>query len=152
MSTPQRFRATIQLGGKTATGIPVPSAAVEALAAGRQPQVEVTVAGHTYRSRVSVRGGAYIVPLSAEHREAAGAAAGDEVEVVLALDARPRELVVPDDFAAALAAAPESGAFFAGLSYSRRQRFVLAIEGAKTDETRQRRIAKAVEDLRAGKA
>jgi len=145
------FRTTVRLGGKTATGLPVPADVVEALGAGRQPQVRVTVNGHAYGSRIAVRGGEFMIPLSAEHRAAAGVAAGDEVEVALALDTAPRELDVPPDLAAALAADPGAQAFFASISYSRKRRFVLGVEGAKTEATRERRIAKAVADCRAGK-
>src|SRR5829696_6967461 len=130
------FRTTVRLGGKTATGLPVPADVVEALGAGRQPQVRVTVNGHAYGSRIAVRGSEFLIPLSAEHRAAAGVAAGDEVEV--ALDTAPRELEVPADLAAALAAAPEAKAFFDSISYSRKRRFVLGVEGAKTEATRER--------------
>jgi uncharacterized protein YdeI (YjbR/CyaY-like superfamily) len=73
------------------------------------------------------------------------------VDVELELDTAPREVTVPPDFASALAAEPAAQATFDGLSYSNRSWHVLQIGGAKTDETRQRRIAKSVEALRAGK-
>jgi len=76
-----RFRTTIELGGKTATGMRVPDDVVEGLHAGKKPAVRVTVNGHTYRSTLASRGGTYLVPVSAENREAAGVAAGDEVDV-----------------------------------------------------------------------
>lgn len=91
------------------------------------------------------------MPLSAENREQAGVAAGDDVDVEIVLDTAPRELAIPDDLAAALAADPEALKRFESLSYSRKQGFVLPIGQAKTEETRQRRIAKVVTDLRAGK-
>lgn len=147
-----RFTTTIELGGRTATGFAVPAEVVEALDGGKRPPVTVTVGAHTYRSTVAARGGRFLVPLSAENREAAGVAAGDVVEVEVVLDEQPRELEVPDDLAAAVAAAPEAQAFWDGISYSRRRRIVLAVEGAKAAETRARRIARAVEDLRAGTA
>ena len=56
-TTDTRFRAIVELAGKTATGIRVPPDAVAALGAGKQPLVRVTVNGHTYRSKVAVRGG-----------------------------------------------------------------------------------------------
>ena len=65
--------------------------AVEALGGGRQPLVHVRLGEHAYRSRVAVRAGAYKLPVSAEHRAGAGVAAGDEVEVTLALDTEPRD-------------------------------------------------------------
>jgi bifunctional DNA-binding transcriptional regulator/antitoxin component of YhaV-PrlF toxin-antitoxin module len=145
------FRTTVLLGGKTATGLPVPDDVVEALGAGKKPAVTVTLGGHSYRTTVASRGGQFLVPLSAENREKAGVAAGDDVEVEIVLDTAPRELEIPEDFVAALAADPEARKRFESLSYSGKQRFVLPIGQAKAEETRQRRITKAVTDLRAGK-
>lgn len=146
-----RFRATLETEGKTATGINVPAEVVEALGAGKRPRVTVTINGHTYRSSVAVLGGRYMLGVSAENRAAAGVEGGQEVDVELELDTAPREVMIPPDFAAALAAEPAAQATFDGLSYSNRSWHVLQIDGAKTDETRQRRIAKSVEALRAGK-
>lgn len=146
-----KFKATIELNGKTATGIEVPAEAVEALGGGKKPAVYATIGGYTYRSTVAVMGGRYMLPVSAEHRGAAGVAAGDEVEVALKLDTDPREVKVPEDLAAALAGAPAARAFFDGLSNSNKSRVVLSVEGAKTEETRLRRIDKAVQALSEGK-
>ena len=148
----QSFKAVVELGGKTATGIEVPAAVVEALGAGKRPPVSVTIGKHTYRSTVAVMGGRFMVGISAENRSAAGVEAGDAIDVKLELDTKPREVEVPDDFAKALKKDAAAKKFFAGLSFSKKQRFVLSIEGAKTPETRERRIAKAVADLQAGKA
>lgn len=146
-----RFRTTVELGGKTATGMPVPPEVLEALGGGKRPPVRVTVDGHTYRSSVGSRGGVYLIPLSAENRAAAGVAAGDEVEVDVELDDAPREVAVPDDLRAALAADDAARTAFEALPYSHRQRHVLAIEDAKTAETRARRVDKALEMLRGGR-
>ncbi|MEU4578279.1 MULTISPECIES: YdeI/OmpD-associated family protein [Nonomuraea] len=146
------FRTTVELAGRTATGFEVPAGIVEALGSGRRPAVTVTVNGYSYRSTVAVMGGRYLLPLSAEHRQGAGVAAGDEVEVTLELDTAPREVAVPGDLAEALDRAPEAKAFFDGLSYSRRRRVVLQVEGAKKAETRQRRVADAITKLAAGEA
>jgi hypothetical protein len=147
-----QFRATLQLSGKTATGIRVPDEVVAGLGKSKRPPVRVTINGHTYRSTVAVMGGEYLVGVSAENRELAGVAAGDEVEVQLELDTAPREITVPGDFAEVLAGDPDARRFFDGLSYSQKQWFVTGIEDAKTAETRQRRIAKAIERLREGRA
>lgn len=146
-----RFRASIQLNGKTATGIRVPEEVVERLGAGKRPAVHVTINGFTYRSTVAPMGGAFMLPVSAEVRESAGVAAGDEVDVEIALDSEPREVSVPSDFTAALDVDAAARRFFDGLSYSNKRRFVLSVEEAKTPETRQRRIAKAVDTLREGR-
>jgi len=146
-----RFRATLETEGKTATGINVPAEVVDALGAGKRPRVTVTINGHTYRSSVAVLGGRYMLGVSAENRAAAGVEGGQEVDVDLELDTAPREVTVPPDFAAALEAEPTAQDTFDGLSYSNRSWHVLQIDGAKTTETRQRRIAKSVEALRAGR-
>ncbi|TLS48222.1 DUF1905 domain-containing protein [Paenibacillus antri] len=147
-----KFRTVILLERKTATGIEVPPDIVEALGAGKKPPVRVTIGGgYTYRSTVAVMGGKYMIPLSAEHRSGAGVAAGEEVDVELTLDHEPRELALPKDFLSALDAVPEAKAFFDDLSYSNRRRIVLSVEGAKTPETRVRRIEKALEALRVGR-
>ncbi len=145
------FRTLVELGGKTATGMRVPAAVVESLGSGKKPAVRVTINGYTYRSTVAVYGGDFFLPVSAEVRERSGVAAGDEIEVAIELDTEPREVVVPPDFAAALDADPDARRFFEGLSYSNKRRFVLAIEDAKTPETRQRRIEKSIEKLREGR-
>ena len=147
-----RFRTTIQQGGKTATGIQVPEQVVEALGSGKRPAVKVTINGYTYRSTVAVLGGRYMVGVSAEHRTGAGVAGGDEVDVDLELDTAPREVSVPADFAAALDAEPAARRTFDDLSYSNKSWHVLQVEGAKTSETRQRRIARSVDLLKQGRA
>jgi hypothetical protein len=147
-----RFRTTIKLEGRTATGFAVPSDVVAALGSGKRPPVRVTIGPHTYRSTVAAYGDIYMLPLSAENRTAAGVAAGDEIEVDIELDQAPREVVVPPDFAEALDGAPEARRFFDGLSYSKQRWHVLSVEDAKTPETRERRIAKSVAMLSEGRA
>jgi uncharacterized protein YdeI (YjbR/CyaY-like superfamily) len=96
-------------------------------------------------------GGVFMIGVSDEVRRNAGVAGGDEVDVDLELDTAPREVVVPPDFAAALDAEPDARRTFDGLSYSNKSWHVLQIDGAKADETRQRRITKSVEALREGR-
>jgi len=146
-----RFRTTIEQSGKTATGIRVPDDVMAALGAGKRPAVRVTIGAHTYRSTVASVGGAPMVGVSAENRASAGVAGGDVVDVEIELDTERREVSVPADFAAALGREPAARSTFDGLSYSNQQWHVLSISGAKTDETRQRRIAKSLDALRDGR-
>lgn len=143
-----RFRSIILLGGKTATGIPVPEEIVTALNSSRRPAVTVTINGYTYRSTITSMGGEFMLLVSAENREKANVAAGDEVEVEL--DTARREVKIPSKFAAALENNATALQFFDGLSYSKKQQYLIPIEQAKTDKTRQRRIEKAINLLQEG--
>jgi Domain of unknown function (DUF1905)/Bacteriocin-protection, YdeI or OmpD-Associated len=142
-----RFSATIQQAGKTATGIVVPPDVIAALSASRKPAVSVTIGEYTYRTTVATRGGEFKIPLSAENRTAAGVAAGDEVDVDLALDTAPRVLDVPPDLIAAFERHAAARAAFDALSYSAKQRYVLPVANAKTQETRDRNVLKALKEL-----
>jgi hypothetical protein len=147
MAPTATFRATLELGGKTATGIQVPDRIVEILGAGRRPPVRVTIQGHSYPSTIASMGGRFMLPVSAENRSCAGVAAGDELDVRLELDTTPRTVDVPADLADALGRDTDAKCRFDQLSYSSQRRYVLSVEGAKQPETRKRRIEKTVADL-----
>lgn len=141
------FSARIEAHGKTATGFQVPAAVVGALGTGKKPRVLVTIGGHTYRSTVAVYGGVFMLPLNAANRNAAGVAAGDEVEVSLRLDTEERTVTIPHDLAAALDAHSGARAAFDRLSYTKRRERAEAVESAKRVDTRNRRISTIVEEL-----
>jgi hypothetical protein len=145
-----RFRTTILQSGRTATGIVVPPEVFEALGGGGRAKVAMTINGYTYRSSIATVSGRPMVGVSAETRAAAGVAGGDEVEVVIVLDTAPRIVEVPHDLAAALSREPAARARFDGLSYSHQRQHVLAIEDARTPETRQRRIDRTIASLLEG--
>jgi hypothetical protein len=147
--TVMRFHTTIELAGRTATGFAVPPEVVDALGGSRKPAVEVTINGGSYRTSVAARGDRYLVPVSAENRAVVGVAAGDVVEVDIALDTAPRDVALPDDLAAALDG--DARAFYDALSFSAKQRVVLPIEQAKKPETRRSRVDKAAALLSAGR-
>jgi hypothetical protein len=145
------FRTTILQSGRTATGIEVPEDVVAGLGAGKRPPVTATINGHTYRSTIAPMGGVSMLSVSAAVREAAHLAAGDEVDVELELDTAPREVAVPADLAAALAVDADAQQTWDSLSYSNRSWHVLQVDGARTPETRERRIAKSIAALREGR-
>ena len=145
-----RFKTTLDATGKTAAGFRVPREIVEALGKGKRPPVVVTINGYSYRNTVAVYGDEFLIGVAAEHRGPAGVKPGDEIEVDLELDTEPREVDVPADFAAALDEEPSARRTFEALSYSNKRRFTLSIEQAKSAETRQRRIERSIDQLRAG--
>ncbi|MHB8686861.1 MAG: YdeI/OmpD-associated family protein [Candidatus Dormibacteraceae bacterium] len=146
-----RLRAKILRSGKTAAGIEVPSRVVAALGS-KRPPVRATINGFTYRTSVASMGGKFMLGVPPEFREGAGVAAGDTVDVDLELDTQPREVAIPLDFAAALGSNADAKRSFEGLTYSNKRRLVIAIEAIKSPETRQRRIAKTIDQLKDGRA
>jgi hypothetical protein len=140
-----KFTSTVEPAEKM-RGLEVPPAVIEALGAGPRPPVVITVGGHTWKSRVAIMRGRFLLGVSKANREAAGLVTGEQVEVELVVDAEPRVITVPDDLAQALDAAGARAAWDR-LSYTHQREHLLAIDGAKKPETRARRIAKAVEAL-----
>jgi hypothetical protein len=143
------FDSTLELDGKTATGITVPPEIIEALDAGRRPAVLVTINGHTFSTTVGSMKGAFKIPVSGERRRLVGLAAGDAVRVSVALDSAPSESEIPVDLAEALTSDQSAAESLTGLTPSQREGFILSIEGAKTAETRARRVEKAMAALKA---
>jgi hypothetical protein len=147
-----RFRAELQRTGGNTTGFEVPDEVVTVLGGGGRPKVVVRLNGYTWRSSIAKMGGSYWLGVSAQHRAGAGVAGGDVLDVTVELDTAERTVTVPEDLAAALAHEPAAKAVWDGLSFSHQRQHVEHIEGAKTAETRARRVAKAVEMLAAGRA
>jgi bacteriocin resistance YdeI/OmpD-like protein/uncharacterized protein DUF1905 len=113
--------------------------------------VTATVNGFTWRTSVVRMGGGFLVGLSRAVRESAGVEAGDTVEVTLELDTAPREVEVPEALADALAGDPEARVAYDGLAYTHRKEFARWVAEAKREETRERRVAQALELLREGR-
>lgn len=147
-----RFTTTLLQTSKAATGISVPPEVMAGLAAGKAPKVSVTVNGHTWRTSVAMVNGGPMIGVSEAVRAATGVRGGDEIVVDVVLDTAPRSVTVPADLAAALDAEPEARRTFDRLSYSNQRFWVEPIEAAKADDTRRRRIEKAVATLREGRA
>jgi hypothetical protein len=144
------FRTTL-FGFGNNTGIKVPEDVVEQLAAGQRPAVVVTVNGYEYRSAIAVMGGEHLIGVSAAIRKETGLKANDDITVSLTVATTPREVIVPQDFAAALQRLPAAESFFRGLANSLQRFHIDSINAAKSEETRSRRIEKALELFLAGK-
>lgn len=146
-----KFETIILTAGKTATGICIPDDVIEKFGAGKKPPVKVTLNGYTYRSTVAVMDGKFMVGVSANVRAAAGVKGGDKLTVEIELDTEVREVTLLPDLKKALDKNPKAKKFFETLSYSKQKNYITIIEQAKTDETRQRRIEKAINDLNENK-
>ncbi|HXR28337.1 MAG TPA: YdeI/OmpD-associated family protein [Solirubrobacteraceae bacterium] len=112
--------------------------------------VTATVNGYAFATTVTRMRGEFLLGLSRAVREAAGAQAGDTVTVQLALDTEERTVEVPPALDAALAGDPRTRAAFDALAFTHRKEFARWVAEAKREETRERRVAQALEMIRAG--
>lgn len=141
-----RFEAVVQADGDRLY-VEVPDAAITALGRGRRPPIVIEVDGYRYRSTPAVYGGRTLLGFRRDVQAAAGLNAGQRVELLFELDEEPREVAVPPDLEAALRGVPSAEAAFAALSFTRRREHVESVEGARSDETRRRRIERIVTSL-----
>ena len=145
-----RFTTQLQARGPAAAVVLDDAQVAEVGEGARRFPVAATVNGYTWRTSVARMKGEFLVGLSREVRQNAGVEAGDEVEVVLALDEAPREVEVPGALAAALAGDPDARASFEGMAFTHRKEYARWVAEAKKEETRQRRVQQALEMIRAG--
>lgn len=138
----------LQAEGMKATGIPIPERILEELGGSKRPAVTISIGDYSYRTTVGRMGETFMAPFSAAHRAESGLSAGDVFEVSIELDTAPRVPEVPADLAGALDAAGARTAFDA-LAPSRKKAHVTQVESAKTQETRDRRIAAIAAELSA---
>ncbi|GAA2720493.1 DUF1905 domain-containing protein [Cellulomonas aerilata] len=143
------FRTILEPTGGRNVAVVVPADVVAGFGRGARVPVVVTIDGaHTYRTTIASMGGRYLVSFDAATRAATGRGAGDEVEVTLDVDDAPKVVEVPADLAVALASDRAAADAWAALSVSRQRAHALSVDGAKTDETRARRVAKVLAALR----
>jgi len=127
----------------------VPFDAKAAFGSARAP-VRCTINGVDYRSRLAVYSGRTYLGLRRDARDAAGLAAGDAVEVTIERDDEPSEVDVPPALTAALAGDDTARGAYEGLSFTHRKEYAQWIAEAKREETRARRVGKALTMLREG--
>ncbi|MFQ5700514.1 MAG: YdeI/OmpD-associated family protein [Acidobacteriota bacterium] len=114
--------------------------------------VKGTINGKPFRNSLMPEGdGTHSMMVNKTLQKAAGAGAGETVRVTIEPDKAPRRVAVPAGLEAALAKNRKASDFFAGLSYSAKKAYTDWIAGAKKEETRERRIARAVVMLAQGK-
>jgi bacteriocin resistance YdeI/OmpD-like protein/uncharacterized protein DUF1905 len=112
--------------------------------------VRCTINGVEYRSRLSVYGGTTYLGLRRDVRDAAGVSVGDELQVTMELDDEPREVEMAPALAAALAGDDAARGAYDSLSFTHRKEYARWIAEAKRQETRERRVRRAIEMLNEG--
>jgi len=92
-----KFTTTIFTGGGNTAGFWIPEDIVMSFNKGKRVPVIVTINGYSYRNTITSYEGKFAIGVSVENREKANLKVGDEVEIELVLDDRPREVEVPQD-------------------------------------------------------
>ena len=113
--------------------------------------VVATIGDCTWRTTVTRMGGEFLLGMNKAVRQGAGVEAGDTVEVLIELDTAPREVVVPEALVAALEGDPAAKANYEAMSYTHRKEYARWIAEAKREDTRDRRLAQALEMIREGR-
>jgi Bacteriocin-protection, YdeI or OmpD-Associated/Domain of unknown function (DUF1905) len=99
------------------------------------------VEGLPLKTTLSPRGrGAYRLHIHSNIWRKLRIDAGDTVEVMLLLDAEPRDPILPHDLAGGLADAPRALALFNSLTPAFRRQIVRYVEQGKHASTREKRI------------
>ncbi|HCX24140.1 MAG: hypothetical protein CMB80_21270 [Flammeovirgaceae bacterium] len=141
-----KFKTKIVQTGNN-TGIEISEEQLEELGGGKRPLVEVTLNNYTYRSAVGKMGNRFMISLSAENRKNAQVLGGDELEVIIELDTKPRTVEVPIELQQELDKDQIKKEKFEKLAPSKKKVMALSVASAKTDETRDRRIQKILSEL-----
>jgi hypothetical protein len=145
-----RFQAVLRADPTgTGTFIRVPPDVQAKLGLKGRPKINSVIAGSPYRGSLMPMGdGSFCLGVLKSIREAAGAKRGDTVTVELAIDTAPRIVVMPSDLARAIGRDQRAKAAWDKLSYTNKREMARSLEEAKRPETRERRLAAALESLR----
>ena len=147
------FDATI-IGqeGTEAAGLYVPFSVQEVFGKKGMVKIKATFDGHPYRGSLMPHGeGKHALIVRKDVQKAIGKYPGDVVHIVLEEDTEERIVVVPSDLQALLDENPEAKAIFDKFAYTHRKEYVRWIEEAKRQETREKRLVKAIEMIASGK-
>lgn len=117
---------------------------------GRVP-VRGTINGFPFRSSLVPMGGCHFMVVNKTIRDGAGVKAGDTVAVLMERDNEERVVEAPPLLKKELAKSKVAKANWDKLCYTHRKEIARSIVDAKQDETRARRLAKAMDVLKTGK-
>lgn len=142
------FDTTLSSFGNN-TGIEIPNLVLEKLAAGKRPSLMVEVNGYQYQCTPGIMNGKTLLSFSSEHRNKSNLTGGDQIHVKLTVATELRKVEMPEEFLKALRAT-KTEEFFKSLSNSLQRYHCDLINGTTAEETKQRRIQKAVDLFKQG--
>jgi len=150
----KKLEFTVKLEGKAGSSVAWLNAPFDvAKVFGTRARVPVrgTVNGFPFRSSLMPMGGCHGMAVNKTMRDGAGVEAGDTVSVVIERDEAERVVEIPPLLKKALAKSKTALANWQKLSFTNQKEIALSITGAKQEETRTRRLAKAMNILKTGK-
>ena len=140
MTVKQTFTAIIQNAGGGGAFVEVPFD-VEATFGAKKPRVKAMIDGVSSRGLLTRMGTDYHMLIILKGiREQIGKTFGDEVTITVEPDFEPRVVEVPPELKKAFKTEQEAKTFFDKLSYTHQREYVMWINEAKREETRQNRI------------
>lgn len=144
MDRVQKFTAVIEDPGQGGAYITIPFD-VEQVYGKKRVKVKAWFDGEFYQGSLVCMGGTeHILGVRKDIREKIGKSIGDTIEIILEEDTEPRKVDIPSDLQGALDQEPVAQAAFAGLAYSHQKEYVQWVEGAKREQTRQKRIEETI--------
>jgi hypothetical protein len=151
MTKKHTFTAIIQNAGGGGAFVEVPFD-VEKAFGEKRPKIKANIEGVPYRGILTRMGTDFhMLIILKDIREKIGKTFGDKVKITVELDTEPRVLELPKELVKELKKDKEAKTFFDTLSYTHQREYVLWINEAKKEETRQNRILKAIQMLKKGK-
>ena len=151
MTKKQTFTAEIKNAGGGGAFVEIPFD-VEEVFGSKRPKVKAMIEGVPYRGILTRMGGDHhLLIILKEIRAQIGRTFGDEVKITVEPDTEPRVIEIPEDLMKELKKDKEAKAFFDKLSYTHQREYVMWINEAKREETRQSRVVKTIEMLKQGK-
>jgi hypothetical protein len=150
----KKLKFTVTLQGKQGSSVAwlnAPFEVVEVFGTRARVPVRGTINGFPFRTSLMPMGGCHGMAVNRTMRDGAGVQAGDSVSIVMERDVRERKVTVPPLLKKELAKSKPAQANWKKLSFTNQKEVALSITGAKQEETRQRRLAKAMDILKSGK-
>jgi hypothetical protein len=136
--------------GSQVAGLKPPFDVVEVFGRKGRVPVKGTINGFPFRSSLMNMGDGHMMAVNAELRAGGKCKAGDTVKIVMELDEDERKVEVPAYLKKLINSDPQAKERWAKLSFTHQKEYVRAIEDAKKEETRERRMAQMMDALRRG--
>jgi len=149
----KKLEFTVKLEGKgtSVAWLNAPFDVVKVFGSRARVPVRGTINGFAFRSSLMPMGGCHGMAINKTMRDGAGVRAGDTVSVVMERDEGERIVEAPPLLKKEMAKSKTAQANWEKLSFTNKKEIALSISSAKQEETRLRRLAKAMDILKTGK-